>query len=153
MEPGGTKGGETLFLWGLGIFLLGFGAYLFLDSVRLTAGHGGLISGFLGRRGGGGGMSGTVSNMLIFTPVVTGIIILFYDASKKWAWWIVGAGLAFIIVEVVSNTRFMVDLKVSHMIVLLLMMSGGTGLILRSYVQTKALENEEQKLIESDDNK
>lgn len=156
MQPGGSKGGETLFLWGLGIFLLGFGAYLFLDSVRVTAGHGGVISGlFRGGRGGGGGggMAGTVSNALIFTPFFLGVVILFFDASKKWAWWVVGIGIAFIVVEVLSRTRFFLDLKVSHMLILLLMMAGGAGLILRSYVQTKALDKEEKHIESKNDKK
>ncbi len=139
MEPGGTKGGEALFIWGLGIFLLGFGAYLFLDSVRVTAGNAGVISGLISRRG-GGGMAGTVSNALIFTPFFLGIVILFFDATKKWAWWVAGVGLIFIIVEVISRTQFMVNLKVSHMVIILGMMASGAGLILRSYVQTRNLK-------------
>lgn len=140
MEPGGTKGGEALFIWGLGIFLLGFGAYLFLDSVRVTTGNAGVISGLISRRGGGGGMAGTVSNALIFTPFFLGIVILFFDATKKWAWWIAGVGLIFIIVEVISRTQFMVNLKVSHMVIILGVMASGAGLILRSYVQTRNLK-------------
>ena len=59
MKPGGTKGGDILFIWGLGILLLGFGAYLFLDSVRVVAGQGGgMISGLMRGRGGMGGAIG-----------------------------------------------------------------------------------------------
>lgn len=150
MKPGGTKGGEQIFIWGLGIFLLGFGAYLFLDSIKVIAGErGGAISGMLGRRGrGGGGMAGTVSNMLIFTPFVLGVVILFFDATKKWAWWLMGAGVVFIIIEVISRTRFMVNLKGSHMLLLLFMMASGAGLILRSYMQTRKMDKEEEKALE-----
>jgi len=140
MKPGGTKGGDILFIWGLGIFLLGFGAYLFLDSVRVVAGHGGMISGFMRGRG----MGGTLSNTLIFTPFFLGIGILFYDSKKKWAWWLTGLGIVFIILEIISRTRFHVNLKVSHMLLLLLMMAGGTGLILRSYMQSKSSDKLEQ---------
>ena len=133
MKPGGTQGGETLFIWGLGLFLLGFGAYLFLDSVRIVAGHGGVFSGMMRGRG----MGGTLSTGLIFTPFFLGIVILFYDAAKKWAWGLTGLGIVFIIVEIISRTRFQLDLKVSHMLILLLMMASGAGLILRSYVQLR----------------
>lgn len=139
MKPGGTQGGESLFIWGLGLFLLGFGAYLFLDSVRIVAGHGGgVFSGMMRGRG----MGGTLSNGLIFTPFFLGIIILFYDATKKWAWGLTGLGIVFIIVEIISRTRFQMDIKVSHLLLLLLMMAGGAGLILRSYVQHKKLQDD-----------
>lgn len=129
MEPGGSKGGEALFLWGVGIFLLGFGAYLFLDSVQLVAGQRGMLSGFMRGRG----MGSTLSNGLIFTPFFLGVAVLFYDSSKKWAWLVTALGVAFIIVEIISRTRFHMNIKVSHMLLLLLMMAGGAGLILRSY--------------------
>ncbi len=136
MKPGGTKGGDVLFYWGLGLVLIGFGVYLFLDSVRVVAGHGGAVSGMMR----GMGMAGTVSNMLIFTPFFLGIGILFYDSKKKWAWILTGLGVLFIIVEVISRTRFHVNLKVTHMLLLLVLMASGTGLILRSYVMTKSDE-------------
>jgi len=140
MKPGGTKGGDILFIWGLGIFLLGFGAYLFLDSVHVVAGHGGMFSGMLRGRG----MEGTLSNTLIFTPFFLGIGILFYDSKKKWAWWLTGISIVFIIIEVISRTRFHVNLKVSHMLILLLMMASGTGLILKSYMQSKSTDKIEK---------
>jgi len=139
MEPGGNKGGETLFVWGLGLFLLGFGAYLFLDSVRIVAGNEGVLSGMLRGRGGrGGGMGGTLSNTLIFTPFFLGIAVLFYDYTRTWAKYLTGVGVIFIIVEVLSRTRFHMDIKVSHLLILLLMMAAGTGLILRSYAKIKS---------------
>ncbi|MDB9741239.1 hypothetical protein OAB00_00135 [Akkermansiaceae bacterium] len=141
MKPGGTKGGEALFIFGLGLFLLGFGVYLFLDSVRVVAGHGGMISGMLRGRG----MGGTLSSGLVFTPLFLGIAILFYDSAKKWAWTLTGFGLIFIIVEVISRTRFQMDLKASHMIMLLVMMAGGAALILRSYTQKKLEEKNAAK--------
>lgn len=139
MKPGGTKGGESLFIWGLGLFLLGFGVYLFLDSVRVVADQAGILSGGLRRRG----MGSTLSNGLIFTPFFLGLVILFYDSTKKWAWGITLGGIVFIVVEILSRTRFHMDIKVTHLLLLLLMMASGAGLILRSYTQTKTIKNEE----------
>ena len=134
MKPGGTKGGDSLFIWGLGLFLLGFGAYLLLDSVRVVAGHGGgALSGAMRDRG----MNGTLSNTLVFTPFFLGVGVMFYAAKKKWAWVLTGFGIVFFILEIISRTRFQMNIKVSHMLLLLLMMASGTGLILRSYFQLK----------------
>jgi len=134
MKPGGTKGGDALFLLGLGILLLGVGIYIFLDSTRVVAGNGGgMFSGMMRGRG----MGGTLSNTLIFTPFFLGIGIMFYDAKKKWAWILAGLGLLFIIVEIISRTRFQMNIKTTHMLILLVMMASGAGLILRSYFQLK----------------
>jgi len=95
----------------------------------------------------GRGMGGTLSNTLIFTPFFLGIGILFYDAKKKWAWVIAALGIIFIIVEIISRTRFHINIKTSHMLILLVMMASGTGLILRSYFK---LKDSDLKEIEED---
>jgi len=82
-------------------------------------------------------MGGTLSNTLIFTPFFLGVGILFYDAQRKWAWGIAAFGVLFILLEIISRTRFHMDIKVTHMLLLLTMMAAGTGLILRSYFQLK----------------
>jgi len=138
MKPGGTQGGDVLFYFGLGLFLLGFGSYLFFDSVRVVASNSGFLSGMMGR----GGLGSTVSNGLIFTPFFLGIVILFYDSKKKWAWIITGLGIALVVVEILSRTRFHMNIKVSHLMILLLMMASGTGLLLRSFTLTKPDNND-----------
>ena len=138
MKPGGSQGGDILFYFGLGLFLLGFGAYLFLDSVKVVAGNYGVFSGMMRSRGFGG----TSSTGLIFTPFFLGIVILFYDAKKKWAWIIAGLGIALVMIEILSRLQFYLNMKVSHLMLLLLMMASGTGLILRSFTLTKPNNND-----------
>ena len=80
LKPGGSEGGETLFLTGGGLVLFGLGLYLLLDSVRVVSGDFGAISGSMNRRG---GMGGTTSMGIIFVPFLIGAGVLFYDAAKK----------------------------------------------------------------------
>ena len=99
LKPGGTEGGDTLFLTGGGLTLCGLGLYLLLDSVRVVSGDYGAISGMMHRRG---GMGETTSMGIIFVPFLIGSGVLFYDAAKKWAWWLASAGLAIIVIEILS---------------------------------------------------
>ena len=79
LKPGGTEGGEILFLAGGGLSLLGFGLYLLLDSVRVVTGDFGVFSGMMHRKG---SMGTTTSMGIIFIPFIIGTAVLFYDAAK-----------------------------------------------------------------------
>ena len=46
MKPGGTEGGQAAFKAGVGLLLAGLALYLFFDSVYVTTGGGGWISGW-----------------------------------------------------------------------------------------------------------
>ncbi len=133
MKPGGTEGGEKAFIAGLGLLLFGLGLYLFLDSVKVTSAPYGWISDRMGG-GGGRGMGETTSMGIIFVPFLAGIVILFFDAEKKWAWWLTGLGLAVIAIEILSRIRFILEMKTTHLLLVLGMIAAGAGLILRSYV-------------------
>jgi hypothetical protein len=124
---GGTEGGLGLFI--VGFILAAAGAWLFVDSVRVVTGHG--IFGGMMRRAGMGGQ--TTSMGLIFVPFFIGVIMLFYNADWKVGWSLAGLGLVIIIVEILSGIRFYMNMKVSHMLMLLVMMAGGCGLMLRSF--------------------
>ena len=52
LNPGGRPGGEVKFL--IGLLLSAVGLWLFFDSVRIQTGYGGLFSGMMHGRGGGG---------------------------------------------------------------------------------------------------
>ena len=132
MKPGGSEGGERAFITGAGLVLFALGFYLFLDSVRVSSAPFGLLSGRMGR--GGGGMMETTSMGIIFVPFLVGVMILFYDAEKKWAWWLSGLGLAMICVEILSRVRFILNMKTTSLLLVLGMVAAGAGLLARSYV-------------------
>ncbi len=133
MKPGGSEGGETAFLTGVGLILVALGLYLFLDSVQVTSAPFGAISGRLGGAG-RGGMWETTSMGIIFVPFLAGIVVLFFDAQKRWGWWLAGIGLAIICIEILSRVRFQMVIKTTHLLLLLGMVAAGAGLLARSYV-------------------
>ncbi|MCA9146142.1 MAG: hypothetical protein H6823_18845 [Planctomycetaceae bacterium] len=130
---GGTEGGVGQFF--IGLVLAGLAIYLFFDSVRVTTGVG-LVSGgvhaLMGRRGGGGGFGETTSMGIIFVPFVIAVIALFYDAKKKWGWWLLYFSVAVIGVEILSRIRFFMNTKLTHLLGMMVLFAAGIGLILRS---------------------
>lgn len=115
---------------GGGLILLGLGMYLFLDSVRVHSGQYGWMSGMIGR--GRQGME-TTSMGIVFVPFLIGVGVLFFDASKKWAWWVSGLGLAVIVIEILSRIRFVLEMKTTHLLLILCMMAAGAGMALRAF--------------------
>lgn len=135
---GGTDGG--FFLFGIGFLLSITAAWFFLDSVQVATGHGAL-SGFIrGRQGVGSGRSfgQTTSMGIIFVPFLISVIALFYDATKKWAWWLLYIGIGIVVVEILSHLRFEMSMKTSHLMLIMGMFAAGVGLMLRSYRETGA---------------
>ncbi len=120
MKPGGKEGGEGLFIAGL--ILFGLGTWLFFDSVRVATAPWGWVSGRFG-----GGLGQTTSMGILFVPFVAGIVVLFYDASKRWAWWLSGLGLVLIAVEILSRIRFVLEMKTTHFLMILAMIAAGAG--------------------------
>ena len=133
-NPGGSEGGETLFLTGGGLILLGMGVYLFLDSVRVVSDQFGSMSGLMNRRG---GMGQTTSMGIIFVPFIIGAAILFYDATKKWAWWLAGGGLVIIVIEILSRIRFQLNMKTTSLLLIFIMIAAGAGLLAKAYRTNK----------------
>ena len=118
-EPGGTPGGLSMFL--AGSALAAVSAWFFIDSVRVTSFGHGWMSGMVG------GSTGVV-----FLPLVVGVIGLFYDARKLWGWVLFGVGFAILIIEILSRLDFFMNLKLSHLLIMLVSFAAGIGLILRS---------------------
>ena len=136
LQPGGTQGGELKFLFGA--VLAAVGLYLFFDSVRFTTGHFGVISGAFHGRGGGGGRFGETTSMgIVLVPLFVGIAALFFDARRTWAWVITWIGVAILLIEIVSRMRPYLDSKASHIILMMIMIAGGFGLMLRAYVEDR----------------
>ena len=145
--PGGTEGGVGQFF--IGVLLAGLGIYLFFDSVRVETGFGIVSQGvhaLMGRRGGGGGFGDTTSMGIIFVPFLIAVIALFYDAQKKWGWWLLFLGIAVIAIEILSRIRFFMSAKVTHLLGMMVLFAAGVGLILRSLRdQSREVANETEK--------
>ncbi len=139
MKPGGKEGGEGYFLGGIALFILGL--YFFLDSVRVTSGQYGAVSGMIGR--GRSGME-TTSMGIVFLPFLLGIGFLFYDSSKRWGWWLSGAGLVMLVIEMVSRIHFQMNIKTSTFLLIFCLMAAGTGLAVRGLLMNRQREREER---------
>ena len=132
-SPGNTPGGGGTFLIGFGLAALAI--YLFFWGVMVHTGEG-IITGAARRHGGGrghGGLFETTAMALLFVPFVLGAITLFYDATKKWGWWLVYMGVAILAIEVLSRIRFVMNMRLAHLLGLMILFSAGAGLMLRSY--------------------
>jgi len=141
MKPGGQEGGEGYFLGGIALFIAGL--YFFLDSVRVTSGHYGAISGMIGR--GRNGME-TTSMGVVFLPFLIGVGILFYDSSKRWGWWLSGAGLIMLVIEMVSRIQFSMNIKTSTFLLIFCLMAAGAGLATRGLLLNRKRERSEREL-------
>ena len=75
---------------------------------------------------------------IIFVPFIIGAAVLFYDATKKWAWWLAGGGLAIIIVEILSRIRFQLNMKTTSLLLIFLMISAGAGCLAKAYKTSKS---------------
>ena len=154
LEPGGTQGGEIKFLIGIVLSLLGL--WLFFDSVRFTTGHLGAISSALARgsgmghggpAGGGGGGMGigqTTSMGIVLVPLFIGVVALFFDVRRTWAWVVTWTGIGILLIEIVSRFRPEFQVKASHFILMLVLIAGGLGLMLRAYVEDRRFTSGKQ---------
>ena len=136
LQPGGSEGGEIKFL--VGLLMSAAGLWFFFDSVNFTTGHHGLVSGALrGGRGGGGGLWHTTSMGIVLVPLFVGIVALFFDVRRTWAWAVTGLGVVILIVEIVSRFRPQFNVKATHGILMIVLIAGGIGLMLRAYVEDR----------------
>ena len=118
-EVGGTPGGLGTFL--AGSALAAVSAWFFVDSVRVTSFGNGWISGFAGGSAG-----------VVFLPLLVGVIGLFYNARKVWPWAVSIIGVVILTIEILSRLQFFFNLKLSHLLIMLVSFAAGIGLILRS---------------------
>ena len=118
-KPGGSEGGLGMFVAGCALAVVS--AWFFVDSVRVTSYGGGWISRYTGG-----------SEGIVFLPLLVGVIGLFYDARKIWAWVVFLAGFAILVIEILSRLDFFFNLKLSHLLIMLVSFGAGIGLILRS---------------------
>ena len=126
---GGTPGGISEFA--IGFVLAGLAVYLFLDSVFVSTGVGIMAGGVNAMFG--GVINDTASSGLVFVPFFIGVTALFYDSRRRWGWTTMSLGLAIIGLEIMSRIRFLIQMRVSHVLGIVVLLAAGTGLMLRSY--------------------
>jgi len=126
---GGTPGGLGMFA--VGFVLAAVGTYLFLHSVNVSTAPQGYLSGYFNSRILGTGHPTSATGVL-FVPFFLGVAVLFYDAKRLLGWVLFYLGLAIIMVEILSCLRFFMSMPVSHLLMMLAMIAGGVGLMLRS---------------------
>ncbi|MDF2376869.1 MAG: hypothetical protein P1U81_11540 [Verrucomicrobiales bacterium] len=112
------------------------GTWLFFDSVRFTTGHMGVMSGAIAR-GRGGGLMETTSMGIVLLPLFVGVIVLFFDVKKSWGWALLGLGIIILGIEIVSRFRPVIAIKGTHLFLLIVLMAGGLGMMLRGYVEDR----------------
>jgi hypothetical protein len=134
LNPGGRPGGEVKFL--IGALMTIVGTWLFFDSVRFTTGHMGVMSGAIAR-GRGGGLMETTSMGIVLLPLFVGVIVLFFDVKKSWGWALLGLGIIILGIEIVSRFRPVIAIKGTHLFLLIVLMAGGLGMMLRGYVEDR----------------
>ena len=70
---------------------------------------------------------------ILFVPFLIGVIALFQDATRRWAWYVFYIGIAVIAIEVLSRIRFVMTTKLTALLGMMLLFGAGVGLMLRSY--------------------
>lgn len=114
---GGTSGGIYSFLIGLGMTIAG--GFLFMNHVTV----GQSFWYFFGRNTQG----------LVLIPLIVGIGFLFFNSKSIIGWILTGAGGLTIFLSVIVSLRFYFPrTSLFNLIVMLVLLVGGIGLILRS---------------------
>ncbi len=139
---GGTDGGISTFFFGLAMTVGGI--YFFFDSIRVTTGQAGWLSGAIGGGAGRGRIMDTTSMGILFVPFFLGVFSLFVDARRKWAWWLTYFGLAVLAVEVLSRIRFIIDTKLTHLLGMFVLVAAGCAFMFRSYREQSRIEDSEE---------
>lgn len=113
------KKNHDLLYFIIGIVMLGVGIYLFSSKVIVTTGFGFMVGG------------GKINGGLVVVPMIVGIVWWFINPKSVMAKIITGLGLVLIVASVVVNTRFIFHDNLYNYIIMLVLMCGGAGLILR----------------------
>ena len=122
-------------MFGLGVVMALAAVYIFFDSIRVSTGHAGVVSGLIGG-GGQGRLIETTSMGIVFVPFFAGVFSLFVNSRQKWAWVLTYAGIAILAIEVLSRVRFVIDTKLTHFLVVIVLFAAGCAFMFRSYRET-----------------
>ncbi|MBD3183914.1 hypothetical protein GF312_16640 [Candidatus Poribacteria bacterium] len=128
---GGTAGGIRSFLLGLGMTI--GGGFLFMRHVRVGSHFG------LGRHF-GRGWGYFNSQGLILLPLIIGIGVLFFNSKSIIGWLLTGGGAIIIFLGIISSIRFhFQNTSLFELMIMLVLLVGGIGLMLRSLKAAKNL--------------
>ncbi len=123
---GGSPGGVGLFL--LGVAMTIAGGYLLLTSLRVVNGLWGGLFGIGGFRVTGG---------MVMIPFIIGVGIIFYDRTKWYGWLLAVGSLLALIVGAIASVRFsFANMSAFELIVILVLLFGGIGILVRSLRDT-----------------
>ena len=121
---GGTEGGIGRFFIGL-TMLIG-GAYLFLDSIRVT--HQFSMGYSLYRVG-----NFDLTSGMVLIPFIFGIGMVFYNSRNPIGWLLCGGALVMFLFGMIASIRFrMEEMTAFSLIVILVLLIGGLGLFFSS---------------------
>jgi uncharacterized protein len=87
----------------------------------------------MGAGRGQGQLIETTSMGIVFVPFFAGVLSLFVDSRRKWAWVLTYAGIAILAIEVLSRVRFVIDTKLTHLLAMLVLFAAGCAMMFRSY--------------------
>ena len=128
-----------------GLLLAVGGVYFFFDSVRVTTGHAGALSGAMGGGRGHGHLMDTTSMGILFVPFFVGVFSLFVDARRRWAWYLTYIGLIVLGIEILSRIRFIIDTKLTTLLGMFVMFAAGCALMFRSYRENRDEQNSSEQ--------
>jgi len=116
-DVGGTPGGLSHFLMGLGMVCVG--GYLLMDRVIVASSYWNFYGG------------GTFGITLI--PMLIGVGMLFWNGRSVLGWVLACAGLLFILAGVIANLHiYFQPTSLFQTLVMLVLLAGGLGLIARA---------------------
>jgi hypothetical protein len=114
---GGTPGGIYTFVFGLGMTI--GGGFLFVNHVRV----GYSFRHYFGRS----------THGLMLIPLLIGIGFLFFNSKSIVGWALAGGGALIILLGIITSLRFSFpQTSLFNLLVMLVMLVGGIGLMLRS---------------------
>ena len=100
------------------------GGYLLLNALRVLHGFGGGLFAI---------GSFNVTGGMILIPFIIGTGIIFYDATKWYGWALAGGSLLALVIGAIASVRFSFEgMTAFDLIVILVLLFGGMGLVLRS---------------------
>lgn len=128
-----NKGKGDVLTFIIGLVMLAVGFYIFSAKVTVTTGFGFHI-GNVGINGG-----------VVVIPMLAGVFWWFITPKKIAPKLLTGIGAALIVASVVMNTRFYFHDNLFSYILMLVMMVGGAGLVLRVLFRGNKKEDEEKE--------
>ncbi len=129
---GGTSGGIRTFMFGLGMTIAG--GFLFVNHIQV--GHSYRFGYFFGRNAHG----------LILLPLIVGIGFMFFNSKSIVGWGLTGGGALIIFLSVITSLRLSFPrTSLYSFLVMMVLLVGGLGLVLRSLRERKQESHESDK--------